>query len=86
MWQRQHFCIQYLNVDPRLARLDGPGTSHFLLPLVVNSVFVTCKIVWLRKGQVAKLAHDWVYALTFVRTRLRVAESLCWSVAALTVT
>ena len=38
------------------------------------------------KGQVAKLAHDWVYALTFVRTRLRVAESLCWSVAALTVT
>ena len=73
------FCIQYLNVDPRLARLDGPGTSHFLLPLVVNNVFVTCKIVWLIKGQVAKLAHDWVYALTFVRTRLRVAESLCGS-------
>ena len=50
-------------------------TSHLLLPRVVNSVLVTCKIIRPRKDPIARLAGAWVYALTFVRTGLRVAES-----------
>ena len=49
-------------------------TSHLLLPRVVNSVLVTCKIIRPRKDRIARLAGAGVYALTFVRTGLRVAE------------
>ena len=50
-------------------------TPNFLLPRVVNGVLVTRKVIRPRKDGIARLAGAWVYALTFVRTGLRVAES-----------
>jgi hypothetical protein len=71
MWAAREFTPQI----PHLARLDELGTSHFLLPLAVNSVTATWKIIWPRRDRIARLVRAWVCALTFVRTRLPVADS-----------
>lgn len=63
-------------IIPREGLLLGAEvTSHFLLPRVMNRVFVACQIIRPREDRVARFAGARVYPLTFVRAGLRIAES-----------
>jgi hypothetical protein len=70
-----HAHVSGQRIIPRECLLLGAKmTSHFLLPRIVNSIFMTRKIIRPREDRVARFAGAWIYALTFVRTRLRIAK------------